>query len=119
MHFVVTLSGTISVSDEDGNQPNNVGELLTSYLSSVMDEFCDMNVMDPDIELDLDACSVQFSILVEAADPTVAVADASPLVRSAIHGAGGSTAGWPDSNHEAWAVRMVAISARPVEPVLA
>ena len=117
MHFVVTLSGTISVSDEDGNQPANVGELLSSYLSSVMDEFCTMNVMDPDIELDLNTCSVQFAILVEAADPDVAISTASPLVRSAIHGAGGATPDWPDSDHQAWAVRQIWFSARPVEPV--
>jgi hypothetical protein len=118
MHFVVTLSGTISVSDQDGNQPHNVGELLTDYLSSVMDEFCTMNVMDPDIELDLAACSVKFSVLVEADDTLVAINAASPLVRSAIHGAGGSTPDWPEADDNSWAVRMITFSARPVQPEL-
>jgi hypothetical protein len=119
MQFVVTLSGTISVSDEDGNQPGNVGELLTNYLNSVMDEFCTMNVNDPDIELDLNTCSVQFAILVEALDPGAAINAASPLVRSAIHGAGGWTPEWPGADHQSWGVRMISFSARPVESVSA
>ena|ERR1700677_2442178 len=114
MHFVVTLSGTISVSDQDGNQPQNVGALLGDYLNSVMDEFCRMNVMDPDIELDLSTCSVKFAILVEADDTLAAINVASPLVRSAIHGAGGSTPDWPDVDHNSWAVRKISFSVEPV-----
>ncbi len=115
MHFVITLVGTISVKDTHGQEPQNAAELLEAHLDAVMEEFLKMKVMDPDIDLDLEDCCVKFAIMVEADDPDAAIAKASPLVRSAIHGAGGSTPDWPDSNHNAWSVDQTTLSVQVAE----
>ena len=72
---------------------------------------------DPDIELE--GSQVKMAILVEANDPDKAIAEASPVLRQAIHDAGGSTPDWPENNWKAWSVRKVTLSVRPVELVAA
>jgi hypothetical protein len=119
MHFVVTLVGTISVRDGSGHEPPNVGDLLEAHLDAVMEEFLKIKVMDPDIELDLVDNRVKFAILVEADDPDKAISSASPLVRSAIHGAGGSTPEWPESDDRVWAVEQTTLSVQSAELVSA
>jgi hypothetical protein len=115
MHFVVTLVGTIAVTDENGKSPPDADELLEAHLDAVMDELERLKAGDPDIELDLTECHVKFAVLVEASDPDAAIANASPVVRSAIHAAGGSTPDWPDSDARVWSVRRVTMSVRAVE----
>ena len=115
MHFVITLVGTISVTDEHERVPQNSAELLEAHLDAVMNEFLKINVMDPDIDLDLENHRVKFAVLVESDNPDSAIAQASPLVRSAIHGAGGSTPDWPDSNHNAWSVGQTTLSVQATE----
>lgn len=121
VHYVVTLSGTIAVTDDDGLRlvGDEADTLIEQHLDAVMDALEDMDAQDPDIELDLTDCSVRFAILVEATDPEHAIDIASPQVRKAIDAAGGSTPDWPDSTHRAWAVRRVSLSASPVELVAA
>lgn len=119
MHFVVSLVGTIAVSDDQGNTPPNIGALLEDHLTDVMDRLIEINATDPDIELDLTNCGVRLAILVDADDPDKAVAQASPIVRSAIHAAGGSTPEWPDANNNAWSVDQVTLSVRAVDLVSA
>lgn len=117
MHYVVSLSGTVSVT-EDGEQllPSQCAdEVIEAHLDAVMDALEAVDATDPDIELDLKDCSVRVAILVEATDPEHAIATASPVLRRAINAAGGSTPDWPDSDHRAWSVRTVSLSARPVQ----
>lgn len=121
MHYMITLSGTVAVADDDG-QPLVEGAadgLIERYLDAVMDALEDMQVGDPDIELDLTDCSVRLSVLVEATDPDHAISEASPIMRKAIDVAGGSTPDWPDSDHRAWSVRRVSLTVTPVELVAA
>ena len=115
MHFVVTLVGTISVRDGSGHEPPNVGDLLEAHLDAVMEEFLKISVMDPDIDLDLVDNRVKFAILVEADNPDEAIRIASPLVRSAIHGAGGATPEWPESDGQVWAVKSTTLSVQSAE----
>jgi enamine deaminase RidA (YjgF/YER057c/UK114 family) len=117
--YVVTLSGTIAVVDDDGNRVPDAGDLIEQHLDVVMDALEGMGVGDPDIELDLTDCSVRVAILVVATDPDHAIATASPLMREAIHAAGGSTPDWPDSDHRVWSVRRITLSVSPVELVAA
>jgi hypothetical protein len=113
MHFVITLSGNIAVTDSNGHQPQNVDQLIENHLDAVMEEFLKIGVSDPDIELE--DKRVTFSVLVEADDPDNAIVTASPLVRSAIHGAGGSTPEWPDSDNRAWSVEQTILSVQVAE----
>jgi hypothetical protein len=115
MHYVITLVGTISVKDSNGQEPPNVGDLLEAHLDAVMEEFLKMHVMDPDIDLDLEDNRVKFAILVEANDPDDAIRIASPLVRSAIHGAGGSTPDWPETDNKFWSVQQTTLSVQVAE----
>ena len=117
MYFVITFDGSVSVRDEGGQQPKNIGDLLEAHLDAVMEEFYKIGAQDPDIDLDLGICRVRLSILVEAADPDKAIYSASGVIRSAIHGAGGSTPDWPDADNRVWSVRQVQMSVRPVELV--
>ena len=117
MHFVITLVGTISVTDSNGREPQNADELIEAHLDAVMEEFLKIEATDPDIELDHNR--VKFAILVEASDPDDAIRIASPIVRSAIHGAGGSTPDWPDSNDHAWAVEQTTLSVQVAELISA
>lgn len=117
MHFVITLIGTISVTDSKGQEPQNVDDLIETHLDAVMEEFLKIKALDPGI--DLDHNRVTFSILVEATDPDDAIRIASPLVRSAIHGAGGSTPDWPDSDNHAWSVEQTTLSVQVAELISA
>lgn len=117
MHYVVTMSGTIAVTDDDGQRRVTIDAeaLIEQHLEAVMVALESMDVQDPDIELDLTDCSVRVAVLVETTDPDHAIATASPLMRKAITVADGSTPDWPDSDHRAWSVRRVSLSASPVE----
>ncbi len=121
MQYVVTLSGTIAVMGDDGQRliGDEADVLIEHHLDVVMDALEEMDVQDPDIELDLTNCSIRIAILVEATDPDQAIDLASPQMRKAIDVAGGSTPDWPDSTHGAWAVRRVSLSVSPVELVAA
>lgn len=115
MHFAVTLTGTVAVSDEDGERPPNAETLVEEHVDGIMDALETMGVGDPDLELDLTVCSVRIAILVEAGNPDEAITTASPIMRHAIHSAGGSTPEWPDSDDRAWSVRHVTLSVHAVE----
>lgn len=119
MHFVVSFVGTIAVRDNDGNTPSNIAEVLDAHLTEVMERFIEISAIDPDIELDMTTCGVRLAILVEAEDPDKAIFTGSPIIRTAIHAAGGSTPNWPDADNKAWSVEEVTLSAQPVELVSA
>jgi hypothetical protein len=113
MHFVITLSGTIAVTDSNGQEPKGVDQLIEAHLDAVMEQFLGIGVLDPDIELESNR--VKFAVMVEANDPDDAIRIASPLVRSAIHGAGGSTPDWPESDNHAWSVEQTTLSVQVAE----
>src|ERR1700722_10965926 len=108
MHYVVSIVGTIAVTDEQGGTPSDADALIESHLDAVMNELEKVQAADPDIELE--GCQVRLAILVEANDPDKAIAEASPVLRQAIHDAGGSTPDWPENNWKAWSVRSVTLS---------
>ncbi len=115
IHYVVSLEGTIAVYDSEGSTPANAKEILEAHLDAVMDELIRLDAGDPDIELDLSDCRVRFAILVEADDEAPAVGKASPILRSAIHAAGGSTPSWPEPDQPAWGVERVKLTIEAVE----
>jgi len=115
IHYVVSLEGTIAVYDREGSTPANANEILEAHLDAVMDELVRLDAGDPDIELDLSDCRVRFAILVEADDEAPAVGKASPTLRSAIHAAGGSTPGRPETDQPAWGIERVRLTIEAVE----
>jgi hypothetical protein len=117
MNFVVTFEGSITVRESSTEQSVNVGELIESHLDAVMDEFDKVDAQDPEIDLDLGTRRVKLSVLVSATNPDGAIHSASPQIRSAIHGAGGSTPDWPSTDDQAWSVRQVQMSVRPAHLV--
>jgi hypothetical protein len=73
-----------------------------------MDELLKLDADDAMVDLDLENDnSVRFSVSFEAVNPIVAIQEASGMIRTAIHAAGGATPDWPNEHDEAWAVRLV------------
>lgn len=80
--------------------PTNEAADISSDLDRVMVELlalegCTQALTDSAIGLDLAEMSAEISVSVEAESPEVAIALAMGSIRTAIHAAGGSTAGWP------------------------
>ena len=117
MNFVVTFEGSITVRDSGTEKSVPVGDLIASHLDAVMDEFYKIDAQDPEIDLDLGSRRVKLSVLVSATNPDGAIRSASPQIRSAIHGAGGSTPDWLNADDRAWSVRQVQMSVRPADLV--
>jgi hypothetical protein len=107
VRFGVTLDGTISVGP---TASADADALVESHLDTVMDELMTLNASDADIALDsTDGYHVAFSVVVTASNPIAAVDEASGLIRSAIHAAGGNTPDWPNPHDDAWAVRLIGV----------
>lgn len=111
MNFLVALDCLITVNDADEAEADSI---IEAHLDEVMEELGRLSAGDPSIDLDLTCGQVAFSVLVHAPNPLEAVDQASGLVRSAIHAAGGATPNWPDRMDKAWAVQLVAIRSEPV-----
>jgi hypothetical protein len=80
--------------------PSGAVEVIPADLDRVMIELlaleaCTEGLGDSAIGLDLEALSAEISVSVEAESPEVAISTAMNAIRTAIHAAGGSTAGWP------------------------
>lgn len=89
-------------------------DLLEEALDRVMSEFLRLEVADPSIDATLTAGTVTFTVTVEAANPVEAVNQASMIVRSAIHAAGGGTPDWPGPVVGDWAARLVRVGSSDV-----
>jgi len=111
LQFVVSLSGRIIVP---GVEEKVARGLIEAHLDGVMDELLNLGAQDPDIELDLSTASVAFAVIVTAANPLGAASQASGLLRSAIHTAGGGTPDWPTPPHDAWAIQLLKVSSEVV-----
>jgi hypothetical protein len=80
--------------------PSGAVEVIPGDLDRVMNELlaleaCTEGLADSAIGLDLESLSAEISVSVEAESPESAIATAVNAIRTAIHAAGGSTAGWP------------------------
>lgn len=64
---------------------------------SIADAFFDLEGID-DQDLSADAGTLLFTLTVAAADEVQALSAATVAVRTAIHAAGGGTAGWDDNS---------------------
>ena len=118
MRFVVRLCGRIVVRNEDGTVMTDPADTIERHLDDVMDQLIELGAQDPSIELSEDL--VEFSVLVNANDPLLAIPAAGGVLRTAIHAAHGGTPDWPDAaNHLAWSVSLVSAAADPVESAAA
>ncbi len=103
----MTLEGTVTVGSAT---VTDIDAAVEAHLDQVMEELVALNAADADIELDAtDGYQVAFSVVVDAPNPIEAIPEASGLIRSAIHAAGGNTPDWPDAHDDAWAVRLIKV----------
>ena len=112
----VELELFVTNSVDDGVDPDR----LAAHLDEVMDALVAQGAVDPDISATLSDGSVVVSVVAEADTFDGVVSIATGQIRAAIHGAGGSTEGWP-SNHE-WQAAIVGGTQRVIsdsEPALA
>lgn len=86
MRVTVTFEGII-VSDRTDDE-------LEAHLDDVMKELLRLEATDPAVSAQLSTREVEVSVMVEADTLDAATAAGSATIRSAIHGAGGGTAGW-------------------------
>lgn len=80
--------------------PNGPIEAIPADVDRVMVELlaleaCTDGLADSAIGLDLEELSAEISVSVDAESPEAAISTAMGAIRTAIHAAGGSTAGWP------------------------
>lgn len=119
MKFVVELDGRITVSDGDGNVVVDANKIIEEHLDQVMEELIHLGAMDPSIDVDLTVDeaggAVAFSVMVEAGNPIGAASQASGLLRTAIHAAGGATPDWPGPHEEVWACRLIGMRSELVD----
>lgn len=115
MQFVVTLVGEVEVQNGNGESVPDVAEAVESHLDQVMDELENLGAGDPRIDLELaEPVCVAFAVLVDATNPIGAVSQASGLLRTAVHAAGGATPDWPGPYDESWSVRLVGVRSEAV-----
>lgn len=114
MDFVVALDCHITAEPEGPEEAFDPDAVIEDHLDAVMQELIELGAEDPSIELDLTTNSVTFSVLVSARQPIGAAAQASGLVRTAIHAAGGETPDWPNVDSDAWSVTLVSVRSEPV-----
>lgn len=117
LRFVVSLVGRISAVDGGGTFTTEGGaKVIEAHLDQVMEELDNIGALDPSIELTGDA--VEFTIMVAALNPLGAVSQASGLLRTAIHAAGGATPDWPRADDDGvWAVELVSVRSDLVNEV--
>ncbi len=108
------LTGRMHVVEESGR---GVDEVITERLDQVMDELMTLQA-DAGIDLELSSREVTFDVLVSAANPLSAVAQASSLLRTAVHAAGGGTPDWPGPDEEAWTITLVSVCSKPVPELM-
>jgi hypothetical protein len=118
MRFIVSLVGAFRVAGSGGSAPTaeEVGNAIETHLDAVMEELLHLGAEDTTIDLDLSRQVIEFAVQVSAVNPLGAAAQASGLLRSAIHAAGGATPDWPDPDDEtAWQIQLVSVHSELVE----
>lgn len=75
--------------------PTRIDPLMEALLGL---EAADDAIEDPDLAADLETGCVDVQMIVEAADPAVAMVKALATLRSAIHEIGDATPGWETTN---------------------
>jgi hypothetical protein len=102
VRFSVSLSGVF----EPQIEPTRAEELL----DSVMEEMLSLGAHDASIEASLGERQVAIFVRVEAPNPIDAIGEASVVIRSAIHAAGGGTPDWPKALDKAWGIQLENVS---------
>jgi len=91
MNVTCTWEFALISNDEAADIPADLDRVMIELLSL---ESCTETLTDSAIGLDLAEMSAEISVSVEAESPEAAIALAMSSIRTAIHAAGGSTAGW-------------------------
>jgi len=105
--FAVAFDGRIDVTMDEG-EVIAVPAIIEQHLDDVMDELITLAAEDPMIDVDFDAGTVQFRLVIAATNPLLASIQASGTLRAAIHASGGRTPDWPAPDvPNAWGVRLV------------
>jgi hypothetical protein len=92
-------------------------DALEAHFDDVMDALFEQGAVDADLSARLAVGEVCLSVTVEAATIDEIVAQAATQVRTAIHTAGGITAGWPSADE--WLAQIIGASQRTIaEPAL-
>ena len=92
MNTTCTWEFALIPSDDAADVPGDLDRVMVELLSL---EACTEGLADSAIGLDLSTMTAEISVCVEADSPEAAIAVAMGSIRTAIHAAGGSTAGWP------------------------
>jgi hypothetical protein len=92
MNVTCTWEFALISNDETTDIPGDLDRVMSELLAL---EACTSALTDSAIGLDLAEMSAEISVSVKAESPEAAIALAMSSIRTAIHAAGGSTAGWP------------------------
>ena len=92
MNITCTWEFSLISNGATSDIPGELDQVMTELLAL---EACTDGVADSAIGLDLATMTAEISVSVEADSPEAAIATAMGSIRTAIHAAGGSTAGWP------------------------
>jgi hypothetical protein len=113
MQYVVKYEATINVAAVDGTpfDEQAIRVAIEEHLDDVMEELLVLGAGDPAISGDMAQRTVTMEVLVDAKSPVAATAQASGLLRTAIHAAGGHTPDWPNEDASVWSVELMDISA--------
>ncbi len=85
----------IELTFGDDDQPDDARP-LGEFLTDAYVEFCKLDVIDPELLAVVGESKATFSQVVTGDDYNAAISHAVVAVRTALHAAGGSTAGWPE-----------------------
>lgn len=110
MKFEASLTCRFSLPDEQAD----TSSLMDSHLDAVMEQLIHLGAEDPRIDLDIGNASVEFHVTIATTEPIGALSQASGLLRTAIHAAGGVTENWPRPPHPAWALELVSVRSDPL-----
>lgn len=92
MNVTCTWEFTLIPSQETAQVPNELDRVMQELL---LLEGCTDRLSDSAIGLDLDELVAEISVSVDAPSLDEGISIALGSIRTAIHAAGGSTAGWP------------------------
>jgi len=85
----------LTVQEVTCADPSGCADRLDLLMEALLGlETADSNIADPDLAADLTTGRVDVQMIVEAADPAVAMVKALATLRAAIHAIGDATPGW-------------------------
>lgn len=102
--FSVALRGRIVAPDSKQGD-------IEAHLDRVMEGLLELHAPDASIEAQLSDGCVHISLTVASTNPLDAISEASAIIRSSVHAAGGATPDWPDANHGAWSMQLLGVIA--------